>query len=152
MKKLLAIAMSLVLTAMLCVGLSSCGTAGDGEISVFYYTYSDTYISSVRSAMDKLLKGCRTHLQQLRRQRQPDHPDRAGLHGTGQGLVRLLIVNVVDTGSDDAAQSIVEHGQGKERSGHLLQPLGRRIRWFPATTSAYLSAPIMKWPAICRAK
>lgn len=35
------------------------GNAGsdssDGEVSVFYYTFSDTYISSVRSAMDKLL-------------------------------------------------------------------------------------------------
>ena len=56
MKKLLATLLALVFV----LGLTACGGAGndtsDGEVSVFYYTYSDTYISSVRSAMDKLLK------------------------------------------------------------------------------------------------
>ena len=54
MKKLLAIALSL----MLVLGLTACGSSGTntaGEVSVFYYTYSDTYISSVRAAMDKML-------------------------------------------------------------------------------------------------
>ena len=33
--------------------LVGCGNKDEGEVSVFYYTFSDTYISSVRSAMDK---------------------------------------------------------------------------------------------------
>lgn len=58
-QKLLALAVTFVLA----VGLAACGStggdgsSGKGEISVFYYTYSDTYISSVHSSMDKLLTG-----------------------------------------------------------------------------------------------
>ena len=112
MKKLLAIAMSLVLTAMLCVGLSSCGTAGDGEISVFYYTYSDTYISSVRSAMDKILKGSgRTYNNYDANGNQTTQTEQVST-ALAKGS-RLLIVNVVDTGSDDAAQSIVNMAKEK---------------------------------------
>ena len=54
MKKLLATILALCFV----LGLTACGSgsgSSDGEVSVFYYTYSDTYISSVRSAMDKLL-------------------------------------------------------------------------------------------------
>lgn len=56
-KKLLAVVLALMLGVALtaCGGGTSGGNSGNGEISVFYYTYSDTYISSVRSAMDKLL-------------------------------------------------------------------------------------------------
>ena len=56
MKKLLAV----ILTLAFALGLTACGSgdggSSDGEVSVFYYTYSDAYISSVRSAMDKFLK------------------------------------------------------------------------------------------------
>ena len=57
MKKFLAIVLALALV----LGLTACGTGGasggssDGEVSVFYYTYGDAYISSVRSSMSKLL-------------------------------------------------------------------------------------------------
>ena len=48
MKKLLAV----ILTLAFALGLTACGSgdggSSDGEVSVFYYTYSDTYISSVR--------------------------------------------------------------------------------------------------------
>ena len=58
MKKFLAIGLALALV----LGLTACGTGGasggssDGEVSVFYYTYGDAYISSVRSSMSKLLE------------------------------------------------------------------------------------------------
>ena len=54
MKKILVF----LLTFAMLFTLVSCGGSGDnkGEISVFYYTYSDAYISSVRAAMDKQLE------------------------------------------------------------------------------------------------
>ena len=56
MKKILAIMLAVLLMAG---ALTACGGSSNGskgEVSVLYYTFSDTYISSVRSAMDKLLK------------------------------------------------------------------------------------------------
>ena len=42
---------------MLSVCFVGCSGGGDvADVHVFYYTYSDTYISSVRSALDKKLK------------------------------------------------------------------------------------------------
>ena len=76
MKKILAV----ILTLAFALGLTACGSgdggSSDGEVSVFYYTYSDTYISSVRSAMDKLLEGrraesSRTMTQTATRQPRP---------------------------------------------------------------------------------
>ena len=56
MKKLTAI----LLAVLLVFSFAACGQNGGdkktGEVSVFYYTFSDTYISSVRSAMDSFLK------------------------------------------------------------------------------------------------
>ena len=56
MKKLTAI----LLAALLVFSFAACGQNGGpgktGEVSVFYYTFSDTYISSVRTAMDSYLK------------------------------------------------------------------------------------------------
>ena len=55
MKKI--IAMLLVLT--LAFGLVACGNNGgeaakaDGEVAVFWYTFGDTYLSSVRAAMNE---------------------------------------------------------------------------------------------------
>ena len=43
---------------IICIAMSSlvaCGGMGGDEVSVFYYTYSDTYISSVRGAMERRL-------------------------------------------------------------------------------------------------
>ena len=60
MKKLLCI----LLTCCLVFSLAACGdssvpdnsaAADNDKIAVFYYTYEDTYVSSVRAAMDKAL-------------------------------------------------------------------------------------------------
>lgn len=116
MKKLWAI----LLACSLLFGLTACGgnanTDGKGqakgEVSVFYYTYGDTYISSVRSAMDKLLQSAGLSYQNY---------DANGNQTTQTEQVTtalaknssLLIVNVVDTGSDDAAQNIVDLAKAK---------------------------------------
>lgn len=85
MKKLLAI----VLTLVCIVSLTACNTgsgSNDGEISVFYYTYSDTYISSVRSAMDKILKDAGKTFNNYDANRQSDHADRTGYDCNRKGL------------------------------------------------------------------
>ena len=103
MKKLL------VLLTALCVFLTSlvsCGKNNEDEVSVFYYTYSDTYISGVRSAMDKILKEANIRFNNYdansNQTTQTEQIDTAIAKGS-----RLLIVNIVDTGSDDAAKNIV---------------------------------------------
>ena len=88
--------------------LPSCGDGGnkEGEVSVFYYTYSDTYISSVRSELDSLLKKAGVRYNNY---------DAGGLQTTQTEQIdtaiakgsSLLVVNVVDTGSDDAAMNII---------------------------------------------
>lgn len=86
--------------------ISSCGCEREGEISVFYYTYSDTYISSVRSNMDKILNGLGAVYNNYDangiQTTQTEQVDTAIAKGS-----RMLIVNIVDTGSDDAAKNIV---------------------------------------------
>ncbi len=85
--------------------LSSCSSGGR-EVSVFYYTYSDTYISSVRGEMDKMFKsaGIKYHNYDANGNQttQTEQVDTAIAKGTS-----LLIVNIVDTGSDDAAKAII---------------------------------------------
>ena len=61
-KLLLSILLLSLLISVLPLSLSSCG-GGKDEVSVFYYTYSDAYISSVRTEMDAYFKrmGIRYH-------------------------------------------------------------------------------------------
>ena len=103
LKKAIIILLILSLTV---ISLASCGCSAEGEVSVFYYTYSDTYISSVRGAMDKILKknGINYHNYDANglQTTQTEQIDTAIAKGSS-----LLIVNIVDTGSDDAAKNIV---------------------------------------------
>lgn len=76
------------------------------DVHVFYYTYSDTYISSVRSALDRKLNEAGLGFQDY---------DAAGNQTTQTEQIRtaitkgakVLLVNIVNTGSDDAANEIV---------------------------------------------
>ena len=106
MKRIIAF---LLLAAVLVTGaisLGACRRGGD-EVSVFYYTYSDTYISSVRGAMDSFFKraGIKYHNYDANSNQttQTEQVDTAIAKGTG-----MLVVNIMDTGSDDAAKAIVE--------------------------------------------
>ena len=105
-KKLLALSLTLVLV----LGLAACGSTGGsstgGEVSVFYYTYSDTYISSVRSAMDTLLKDAGIKYQNYDANGNQTTQTEQITTAIAKGS-KALIVNVVDTGSDDAAKNIV---------------------------------------------
>lgn len=113
MKRLLALI--LTLAALLSVGVftSSCGCSEDGEVSVFYYTYADTYISSVRGEMDRFLTEAGVTFNNYdagsNQATQTEQVDTAITKGS-----RLLIVNIVDTGSDDAAKTIVSKAKAAD--------------------------------------
>ena len=112
MKKLLATLLALVLV----LGLAACGGSGkdakEGEVSVFYYNYGDTYISSVRSAMDKLLTDAGLKYQNYDANNSQTTQTEQVTTALSKGS-KLLIVNVVDTGSNDAAQNIIDQAKAK---------------------------------------
>ncbi len=91
------------------LSLTSCRKGGE-EVSVFYYTYSDTYISSVRGFLDRELKAkgikYNNYDANSNQTTQTEQIDTAISKGT-----KMLIVNLVDSGSDDAAKAIVERAK-----------------------------------------
>ncbi len=112
MKKIVAFFLVLIMGALLpALALTSCDMAED-EVSVLYYTYSDTYISGVRSAIDKewRARGLGYHNYDANgiQTTQTEQVDTAITKGT-----KVLAVNVVDTGSHDAAKAIIEKAKAK---------------------------------------
>lgn len=81
--------------------------AVDLNVGVFYYTYSDTYISSVRTALDNSLKAAGISYQDYdansNQTTQNEQIDTAISTGAN-----LLIVNIVTSGSVDSSQAIVD--------------------------------------------
>lgn len=79
----------------------------DANIAVFYYTYSDTYIASVRTALDAELDAMGVTYQDYdsnsNQTTQNEQIDTAIQTGA-----TLLIVNIVTSGSVDASQAIVD--------------------------------------------
>lgn len=82
-------------------------TASSLKVDVFYYDFSDVYISTVRAAMDEQLKAMGI---------EPKNWDAAGSQPTQTDQVNtaiadgsdLLIVNIVETSTSDPAKDIVE--------------------------------------------
>lgn len=107
MKRLLALCSAILFTVFCFTACSSGGTSGGrGEISVLYYTFSDTYISTVRAALDNTLKaaglGYNDYDANSNQTTQTEQVQTAIAKGSS-----LLVVNIVDTGSNDAAQHII---------------------------------------------
>lgn len=110
MKKFLAV----ILAGIMMLGLAACGSSGGGgdelSVGVFYYTYSDTYISSVRTALDAQLTEAGINFQNYdgnsNQTTQNEQIDTAIAQGTN-----LLIVNIVTSGSVDASQAIVDKAE-----------------------------------------
>ena len=79
----------------------------DLNVGVFYYTYSDTYITSVRTALDKALTDAGITFQNFdgnsNQTTQNEQIDTAIVQGCN-----LLVVNIVTCGSVDASQAIVD--------------------------------------------
>ena len=104
-KKILAI---IIAALFVIFPLSSCGDTAkeNADVHVFYYTYSDPYISTVRAALDKTLSNAgisyQDHDSNNNQTTQTEQIQTAITKGA-----KLLVVNIVTTGSDDAAKSII---------------------------------------------
>ena len=113
MKKTLAIILAVVMMVSL---LAGCGDkpapnpdpAGSSlDVAVFYYDFSDVYISSVRNSMNSQLDALGVKYNNYdgagNQSQQTDQINTAIANGAN-----LLIVNIVETSAPDAAQNAVE--------------------------------------------
>lgn len=92
-------------------GAASSG--GEGETSVFYYTYGDTYISSVRAALDKDLSDAGiTYVDYDANNNQTTQTEQVQT-AISKGS-KCLVVNLVDTASDDAATNIIQQAESAD--------------------------------------
>lgn len=118
MKKILAIVLALVMALSLvaCTKTADAPVVDDGgedvvenaglNVSVFIYDYADTYIASVRAAMEEGYKAAgltATFYDAASDQGKQTNQVETAI---GQGT-DLLVVNIVTTGSDDAAMNVV---------------------------------------------
>ena len=113
-KKLLA---AVLCVAMVAATLVGCGSSDDGKkdegkksdlnVGVFYYTYADPYIASVRTALDKQLKDNGIKYQNYdgnnNQTQQNEQIDTAIQTGAN-----LLIVNVVTSANNDVSTQILD--------------------------------------------
>lgn len=87
--------------------VSSAPEAGEANVAVFYYNYSDAFIASVRAELDAVLDSAGITYQDY---------DSNGSQATQNEYIstalsngaNILVVNLVDTGSMDAANAIIE--------------------------------------------
>lgn len=113
MKKTLAIILAVVMMVSL---LAGCGdkpgpnpdpAESSLDVAVFYYDFSDVYISSVRNSMNSQLDALGVKYNNYdgagNQSQQTDQINTAIANGAN-----LLIVNIVETSSPDAAQNAVE--------------------------------------------
>ena len=115
MKKILALLLALVMV----FSLAACGEAGGetggneggndagGEVAVFWYTFGDTYLSSVRAAMNKAFEDAGVAYHDYdgntSQTTQTEQIQTAITNGAS-----CLVVNIVDASSDDATQAIID--------------------------------------------
>ena len=103
-KKLLAFVLCFVTFGGLFTGCAPRQKTAD--VHVFYYTYSDTYISTVRAALDKGFDEAGISYQDYDSNNSQTTQTEQVQTAVTKGA-KLLLVNVVTTGSDDAANGIV---------------------------------------------
>lgn len=106
MKKILAIALAIVMV----FGLVACGGDAGGDaatkVSVFWYDESDVYLSSVRTALNKELDALGVEYDnQYAANDQAKQVDQ--IKTAIAGGSNLLVVNVVTSGSPDVANEIL---------------------------------------------
>ena len=123
-KKLIA---AILCVAMVATALVGCGSKGgddakggddkkaesDLKVGVFYYTYADAYISSVRTALDAKLEELGVEYQDYdgnnSQTTQNEQIDTAIQTGTN-----LLIVNIVTSGADDASTQVIDKAKAAD--------------------------------------
>lgn len=106
MKNILRLALIICMLSLLPIFPTSCSGSGKADVHIFYYTYSDPYISRVKTALDKKLGAAgisyQDHDGNGNQTTQTEQIQTAITNGA-----RAIAVNIVNTGSDDAASSIV---------------------------------------------
>lgn len=94
-------------------GSSDKKASADGGVAVFYYTYSDTYIASVRTALDEKLDKLGVKYQDYdannNQTTQNEQIDTAIQTGAS-----LLVVNIVTSGSEDASSQIIDKAKAAD--------------------------------------
>ena len=95
--------------------LISCGSGGtqNQSVAVFYYTYSDPYISTVRASLDRELESLGVEYQDYDSNSSQTTQAEQVQTAITKGAT-LLVVNIVETGSDDAAKKIVEQAKSAD--------------------------------------
>ncbi len=86
---------------------SGCGRKAGADVHVFYYTYSDTYISTVRAALDAKLEKMGINYQDYDGNNSQTTQTEQIQTAVTKGA-KMIVVNIVTTGSDDAASGIVD--------------------------------------------
>ena len=113
MKKFILFLLAVTLT----ISLFGCGDDGvgasDQSVAVFYYTYSDPYISTVRATLDRELSALGVEYQDYDSNSSQTTQAEQVQTAITKGAT-LLVVNIVETGSDDAARSIVEQARAAD--------------------------------------
>lgn len=96
---------------------NSASTASNLNVSVFLYDNSDTYIASMRQRLEKIFGDanipCTVYDAGSDQAKQTTQVDTALTQGSN-----LLIVNIVTTGSEEAAQNIVD--AAKDKGAHVI--------------------------------
>lgn len=121
-KKLLAVLLCVAMVAAMAVGCGGGKDSGESKdegkksdlnIGVFYYTYADTYIASVRTALDKKFDDMGVKYQDYdgnnNQTTQNEQIDTAIQTGAN-----LLIVNIVTSGSNDASTQIIDKAKAAD--------------------------------------
>ena len=104
MKKILA----LVLAAIMVLGMTACASSGSElKVSVFWYDEADVYLSSVRAELNaELEKAGIAYDNQFAGKDQAKQLEQ--IKTAIAGGTNLLVVNVVNSGAPDVAQSIMD--------------------------------------------
>ena len=106
MKKIIALTLALVMV----LGLAACGASnasGEPKVSVFWYDESDVYLSSVRTALNEKLDALGVDYDnQYAANDQTKQIDQIKTAIAGGST--LLVVNIVTSGSPDAAQQVLD--------------------------------------------
>lgn len=90
---------ALLVTAMLAVTMFACEQDNGFEVDIFIYKYSDTYITSVRNAMDAELKGIENVTYKFHDADGSQETQNTQIDGAISSGTNLIVVNIVETES-----------------------------------------------------
>ena len=89
---------------------SACSSGGESEVHVFFYNYSDTYITSVRSSLATVMNASGVSFQNYDGNNNQTTQTEQIRTAVTKGA-RVLLVNLVNTGSADAATTVVNEAK-----------------------------------------